>query len=139
MSRRQDLLSIDRLPQFSVPQIEYPLGDSSKKGSHVCFLLIVAMVLLLRHQILLLWHHITIVASEQNLYQTIVLPRKLKTGNIHDYLICYCPLVGILFEVLRIATVYYDRQDVLLFRKIQMYIMSKKTTHSWVDVHDSSQ
>ncbi len=25
--------------QFSVPQIEYPLGGSSKKGSHVCFLL----------------------------------------------------------------------------------------------------
>ncbi len=35
-------------PQFSVPQIEYPLGDSSKTGSHVYFLLIVvAMVLLL--------------------------------------------------------------------------------------------
>ncbi len=25
--------------QFSVPQIEYPLGGSSKKGSHVYFLL----------------------------------------------------------------------------------------------------
>ncbi len=33
--------------KFSIPQIEYKLGDSSKKGSHVCFLLIVAMVLLL--------------------------------------------------------------------------------------------
>ncbi len=33
--------------QFSVPQIEYPLGGSSKKGSHVYFLLRVAMVLLL--------------------------------------------------------------------------------------------
>ncbi len=31
--------------QFSVAQIEYPLGGSSKKGSHVYFLLIVAMVL----------------------------------------------------------------------------------------------
>ncbi len=40
--------------QFSVPQIEYPLGGSSKKGSHVYFL-IVAMVLLLWCQILLLW------------------------------------------------------------------------------------
>ncbi len=29
--------------QFSVPQIEYPLGGSSKKGSHVYFRLIVAM------------------------------------------------------------------------------------------------
>ncbi len=33
---------------------------------------------------------------------TIVLPRKLATGSIHDYLFCYCPLVGILFEILRI-------------------------------------
>ncbi len=33
--------------QFSVPQIEYQLGGSSKKGSHVYFLLRVAMVLLL--------------------------------------------------------------------------------------------
>ncbi len=29
--------------EFSVTQIEYPLGDSSKKGNHVYFLLIVAM------------------------------------------------------------------------------------------------
>ncbi len=50
------------------------------------------------------------VASEQHLYQTVVqfdktmvLPRKLATGNIHDYLFYYCPLVGILFEVLRIV------------------------------------
>ncbi len=49
----------------------------------------------------------TIVTSEQYLYQaivqldkTIVLVRKLATGNIHDHLFCYCPLVGILFEVL---------------------------------------
>ncbi len=33
--------------QFLVPQIEYPLGGSSKKGTHAYFLLIVAMVLLL--------------------------------------------------------------------------------------------
>ncbi len=33
--------------QFSVPQIEYPLGGSRKRGSHVYFLLIVAMLLLL--------------------------------------------------------------------------------------------
>ncbi len=53
----------------------------------------------------------TIVTSEQHVYQTIVqfdetivLPRKLATGNIHDYIFWYCPLVGILFEVLRIAS-----------------------------------
>ncbi len=53
----------------------------------------------------------TIVTSEQHLYQTIVqfdktivLSRKLATGNIHDYLFCYSPLVVILFAVLRIGT-----------------------------------
>ncbi len=44
------------LIQFSLPQMEYPLGGSSKKGSHVYFLLIVAMVQLLWCQIVLLWH-----------------------------------------------------------------------------------
>ncbi len=34
------------------------------------------------------------VALEQHLYQTIVLLRKLATGSIHDYICCYCPLVG---------------------------------------------
>ncbi len=50
------------------------------------------------------------VASEHHLYQiivqfdkTIVLPRNLATRSIHDYLFCYCPLVDILFEVLRIG------------------------------------
>ncbi len=40
--------------EFLVPQIEYPLGGSSKKGSHVYFLLIVAMLQLLWRQIVLL-------------------------------------------------------------------------------------
>ncbi len=53
------------------------------------------------------------VAPEQRLYQTtvkfdktIVLLRKLTTGSIHDNLFCYCPLVGILFEVLRIDHIW---------------------------------
>ncbi len=36
----------------------------------------------------------------------VVLPSKLATGNIHDYLFWYCPLVGILFEVLAIACIF---------------------------------
>ncbi len=71
--------------QFSVPQMEYPLGGSSKKGSHVYFLLIVAMVLLLWRQIVLLLHQATMIASE-HLYKiivqfnkSIILPRKLLT------------------------------------------------------------
>ncbi len=43
------------------------------------------------------------VVLEQHLYQTIALPRNLATGSTHDYLFCYCPLEGVLFEVLRIA------------------------------------
>ncbi len=50
--------------QFSVPQIEYPLGGSTKKGSHVYFLLIVAMVLLLWRQIVLLWRQDNIYIKE---------------------------------------------------------------------------
>ncbi len=41
-------------PKFSVPQIEYPLGGSSKKGSHVYLLLQVFWVILLFCQIVLL-------------------------------------------------------------------------------------
>ncbi len=41
------LLSKDLTIQFSVPQIEYPLGGSSKNSSHVYFLLQVFWVILL--------------------------------------------------------------------------------------------
>ncbi len=42
---------LSSMKQFSVSQIEYPLGDSTKKGSHVYFLLQVFWVILLFHQI----------------------------------------------------------------------------------------
>ncbi len=41
--------------QYTGPQIEYKLGGTSKKSSHVYFLLIVAMVLVMWHHIVLLW------------------------------------------------------------------------------------
>ncbi len=44
---RHCIIEVCSHAQFSVPQIEYTLGGTSKKGSHVYFLLIVAMVLLL--------------------------------------------------------------------------------------------
>ncbi len=90
----QDACNLTPTTQFSVPQIEYPQGGSSKKGSDIYFLLIVAMVLLLWCQIVLLWHQITMVTSEQHLYQTIVLPRKLATGSILDYLFLLLPPSG---------------------------------------------
>ncbi len=102
--------------QFSVPQIEYSLGGSSKNGSHVYFLLHVFWVILLFCQIVLLfdinvvlmlprWPDVTIVQSDV----TIVVSWQLSTGSIHDYLFCYSPLVGILFKVLRIICFLIQR------------------------------
>ncbi len=90
------------LSYFLVPQIEYPLGGSIRKGSHGYFLLQVFCVVLLFDinvvQMLPWWPDVTIIQSDV----TIIVPWQLSTGNKHDYLFCYCPLVGILFEVLRI-------------------------------------
>ncbi len=60
------------------------------------------------------------ITSEQHLYQTIIFHRKLITGSIHDYLLCYCPLAGILFEVLRInvMTKVYNVFHGCVFNKI---------------------
>ncbi len=92
--------------KFSVLQIEYPLEGRSPKGSDVYFLLEVCWVIQLFCQIVLLfeinvvlvvpwWPDVTIVQSDI----TIVVPWQLSIGNIHDYLL----LMGILFEILRIA------------------------------------
>ncbi len=71
--------------QFSVPQIEYPLGGSSKKGSHVYFLLQVFWVILLfdiNVVLILPWSpDVTIVLSDIT-----VVPWQLSTGSKHDYL-----------------------------------------------------
>ncbi len=48
----------------------------------------------------------TFISNNSTIWQIIVLPRKLATGSIHDYLFCYYPLVGIPFEVLRINTTF---------------------------------
>ncbi len=47
------VLHISQDHEFSVAQIEYPLGDSSKKGIHIYFLLHVFWVILLFCQIVL--------------------------------------------------------------------------------------
>ncbi len=89
------------LPNFSVPQIEYPLRGSSKNSSHVYFLLQVFWVILLFCQIVLLfdinvvlmlpwWPDVTIVQSDI----TVIVPWQLSSGSIHDYLFCYCPPHG---------------------------------------------
>ncbi len=101
------LLEVSRLFGFAVPQTEYPLGGSSDKNSHVYFLLIIAMLLLLLH-------HVTMVGSiRRTVISNNSITQKSATGSIHDYLFCYCPLVGILFEVLRIeqVTCYFAGQS----------------------------
>ncbi len=97
-----DRIRVIKFIKFSVPQIEYPLGGScKKKGSHVYFLLHVFWVILLFdiNVVLMLpwWPDVTIVQSDI----TIVVPWQQSTGRKHDYRFCYCPLVGIIFEVLR--------------------------------------
>ncbi len=53
------------------------------------------------------WPDVTIVQSDV----TIVVPWQLSTGSKYDYLFCYCPLVGILFEVLRIVWLKINLQN----------------------------
>ncbi len=101
--------------EFSVPRIEYQIGGSSLKGSHVYFLMQVFWVTLLFCQIILLfelnvlmlqwWPDVTIVQSDV----TIGIPWQLSTGSKNDYPFCNCPLdlVGILFEVLIIKVIFW--------------------------------
>ncbi len=107
-----------------------PTRGSSKEGSHVYFLLIVAIVLILWRQIVLLWHQVTMVASEQHLYQTIVhfdktilLPRKLVIGSIHDYIFCYCLSNGYSIwgtENYNFHVLFTARQSQRLYRTLHM-------------------
>ncbi len=97
-----------------VPQIKYPLGGSSKKGSHVNFLLYIFWVIPLFdiNVVLLLpwWPDFTIVQSDV----TMVVPWQLSTGSKHNHLFCYCPLVGILFKVLRITLIKASNRKIII-------------------------
>ncbi len=88
--------------QFSVSQIEYLLGGSSKKGSHIYFLLIVAMVLLFWYQIVLLWHQVTNGSIRTTFISNNNTTQKTCNRKYTWLSFCYCPLVGILFEELTI-------------------------------------
>ncbi len=48
-----------------------------------------------------------------------VVPWQLSTGSIDDYLFCYCPLVGILFEVLRTEKITIFLGIISIITKIQ--------------------
>ncbi len=87
--------------QFSVPHIDYPLGSSSKKVSHVYFLLIVTTIVTSDCTIVTLGHHgriTTIFISNNSITQ--------KTCNRKYTWLPFMLLpprwFGILFKVLRI-------------------------------------
>ncbi len=73
---------------------------------------------------------------------TIVVPWKLSTGINHDYLFYYYPLVGILFEVLRIVVCCC----IVVFIKFEIppvYLWDKTYTEEfvfnfWVDAGEES-
>ncbi len=68
------------------------------------------------------WPDVTIVQSDV----TIVVPWQLSTGSKHDYLFCYCPLVGILFEVLRNVTpIFPDIQYVPIVPDVLTILMQR--------------
>ncbi len=104
-----------------MPQIEYSLEGNRKRISHVYFLLQVFWVILLFdiNVVLMLpcWPDVTIVQSEI----TIVVPWQLSTGSKHDYFCCYCILVGILFEVLRIIVKTIHQENCLHLWMIHNY------------------
>ncbi len=99
-----------RIWNISVPQIEYPLGCSGKKGNHVYFLLQVFWVILLFIQIVLLFDINVVLMLPcmvtwctiwcQNSCAMVTINRKYTWLPFY-----YCPLVGILYEVLRILEV----------------------------------
>ncbi len=74
------------------------------------------------------------VTPEKHLFQTtvqfdqiIVLSRKFAIGSIHDYLLCYCTLVGILFEILRIEKRFSITNIEYLNHKLSSIIVKGKT------------
>ncbi len=107
-------ISIMKMGQFSVPQLEYPLGWSWKKGSHVYILLqvfwVIWLILLFDINVVLMpsmltWcHNSTIWRHNSSTMATI--NRKYTRLPY-----CYCPLVGILFEVVRIG----ELKNVVIF------------------------
>ncbi len=98
--KRKQIFLFDELLEFSVFWIEYPLGGSSKKGSHVYFLVQVFWVILLFCEIVqmliwchnnIIWHHnsSTIATIIRNflIYLTTLLSKSLT--NISVYVTSY--------------------------------------------------
>ncbi len=101
--RQQLFISMKMQKQFLVPQIEVPLGAVAKRWSCIlpvaCFLsntIDLSNCTIVRDK---RCSDVTIVQSDV----TIVVPWQQSTGSKHYYIFCYCPLVGILFEVVRIG------------------------------------
>ncbi len=87
------------LLQFSVPQIEYPLGGSSKKGSDVYFMLIVAIVTSGHHGCI----RRIFISNNSTIWQNNNITQNTCNRKYTWLPFCLCLLVDILFEVLRIV------------------------------------
>ncbi len=67
---------------------------------------------------------------------TIVIPWQQSTGSQHDYLFCYCPLVGILFAVLRIEILFKGFKYIIYQPKFEKVTYGKNSfkyygAHIW--------
>ncbi len=67
------------------------------------------------------WPDVMIVQSDI----TIIVPWHQSTGSIHDYIFCYCPLVGILFEVLRIQRPEWTRLGITIKLGIEQLLIQR--------------
>ncbi len=87
--------------------------DVTQKVSYVYLLLQLVWVIVLFdiNVVLMLpwWSDVTIAQADV----TILVSWQLSTGSKHDYLFCYSPLVGILFEVLGIVNIKPSLQNIL--------------------------
>ncbi len=72
------------------------------------------------------WHDVTIVQSD------VTISWQLSTGSNYDYHFCYCPLVGILFEVLRNVS-KRKSNDCVMSQSI-LHQLSKPQLHTWLKV-----
>ncbi len=62
--------------------------------------------------------------STRTTFSYSITQKKLATGSIHDYRFCYCPLVCILFEVLRIVVT-----NIVTSQK-KKYIVTRRTINT---------
>ncbi len=104
---KSDLLSYWKIQlqirvQFSVPQIEYSLGGSSKKVVMFTSMLIVACYYYCDIRLYHCDTRTTFISDNSTIWQNNSITQKTCNRKYIWRMFCYYTLVGILFEVLRI-------------------------------------